>query len=115
MKTVEPGIIGLSNHLLDTPWPKVEWGKAALTDLLQADTIDVHQAFELLHHNEVASDAKLPETGVGLEMERLLSPLHIQAPGYGTVSSNVILFHESGRVEFFERSHLTGKEVAFSW
>lgn len=115
LKTVQPGISGLSNHLLDSPWPKVKRGKSAMGTLVASEEIDVERAFAILADDVVAPDGKLPETGVGIEMERLLSPLHIQAPGYGTVSSNVILFHRSGRVDFYERGHLDGGEVVFSW
>jgi len=102
---IAPGVHGLSNHLLDTPWPKVERGKKILTELLRRKTQDlVDELFTLLAERTVASDAALPETGVGLARERVLSPAFIISPGYGTRSSTVLLVDNHGQVVFVERS-----------
>ncbi|MFZ5645326.1 MAG: NRDE family protein [Bacillota bacterium] len=102
---ITPGIHGLSNHLLDTPWPKVEKGKAALGRIIKysGDTL-VEGLFELLSDSEMASDKSLPQTGVTLEWERLLSPVFIQNELYGTRSSTVIMVKRSGQILFRERS-----------
>lgn len=100
------GIHGLSNHLLDTPWPKVARGKDALAQLLAtADDPGVDDLFTILADRTPAPDHLLPDTGVGIERERLLSPLFITSPTYGTRSSTVILMDRSGRFTFVERSY----------
>jgi uncharacterized protein with NRDE domain len=99
-----PGVHGLSNHLLDTPWPKVENGKAALKNLLAQESIRPEELFHFLHDREFAADKFLPDTGVGLETERMLSPIFISSPGYGTRSSTVILLDRTGCLTFVEKS-----------
>ncbi|HTP96486.1 MAG TPA: NRDE family protein [Burkholderiales bacterium] len=102
---IAPGIHGLSNHLLDTPWPKVEQGKRALercASLSGAELVDA--LFDTLASREIAADPGLPDTGVGLERERVLSPAFIAAAGYGTRSSTVLLIDAAGRVTFVEKN-----------
>ena len=104
IRTLGPGIHGLSNHLLDTPWPKVEKGRQALSRLLSGNTICPEDLFHFLLDRTAAPDELLPDTGVGLEMERMLSPVFISSPGYGTRSSTVILLDRTGRVTFAEKA-----------
>lgn len=102
---VSPGIHGLSNHLLDTPWPKVEKGKTALSRVIKgSEDVLVASLFELLSDRERAGDEDLPQTGVTLEWERLLSSIFIQSESYGTRSSAVLLVERGGLVRFYERS-----------
>jgi len=102
---IQPGIHGLSNHLLNTPWPKVERGKKALSDLLKAEhDPPVEGILALLSDRYRPFDDQLPDTGVGIERERLLSPLFIEGPGYCTRSSTVILIGSDSRVTFVERT-----------
>lgn len=102
---VEPGIHGLSNHLLDTPWPKVKKGNAALAASL-GGPFDAEAAFGLLDDTERASSGELPSTGVSLELEERLSAIRILAVGgYGTRCSTALSFGENGRIEFHERSY----------
>ncbi len=102
---VEPGVHGLSNHLLDTPWPKVEKGKAAFSALLDK-TFDAEAALHLLDDTQRASNELLPSTGVSLELEERLSAIRIPAVGgSGTRCSTVLRFDEDGKVEFHERSY----------
>ncbi|HEX8176861.1 MAG TPA: NRDE family protein [Pyrinomonadaceae bacterium] len=104
-REIEPGVHGLSNHLLDTPWPKVERGRRALAGLIEGGgPISVEEIFEILADDARAQDEALPETGVGLELERMLSPLFIESPVYGTRSSTVVLFNHQGEVSFIERT-----------
>lgn len=103
---VEPGIHGLSNHLLDTPWPKVRRGASALAALLRDDReADVEALLAMMRDDTIAPDAELPDTGVGLAMERLLSPMFIRMPSYGTRCTTVLLVERSGLVTFVERTH----------
>lgn len=88
-RVLEPGIYALSNHLLDTPWPKVTAGKSRLARALRALPDDTPLR-ELLRDDRPAPDAALPRTGVSLAWERMLSSAFIRAPGYGTRCSTVI-------------------------
>lgn len=102
---IEPGVHGLSNHLLNTPWPKVERGRRALASLVETgDHLSVEEIFRILADDARAQDEALPETGVGLELERMLSPLFIESQVYGTRSSTVVLFNHLGEVVFIERT-----------
>lgn len=101
---LQPGIYGLSNRLLDTPWPKVVQGKRVLKALLQGEKgLPPEALFALLADRTRSPEGRLPDTGVGLEWERLLSPLFIESPAYGTRSSTVLLIDRNGSVTFIER------------
>jgi uncharacterized protein with NRDE domain len=100
---IESGLYGLSNHLLETPWPKVSRGKQKLAQLLKTETISSQLLFEFLYDNERAPDDQLPDTGIGLERERALSSMFIKSPGYGSRCSTVILIDQENNVEFSER------------
>ncbi|MDX9871970.1 MAG: NRDE family protein [Clostridia bacterium] len=109
VKELHPGIYGLSNHLLDTPWTKVEKGKRLLRTMLQEDkTLDFAAVFAGLADQEQALDSELPDTGVGLERERLLSSLFIAGAEYGTRSSCIITVDRNNRAVFAERSYGQG-------
>ncbi len=100
-----PGIHGLSNHLLDTPWPKVIRGKTGMATLLSGGRdLDGEELFTLLLDRHMAEDESLPDTGVGLLWERILSPLFITSPHYGTRSSTLMLIDQDDRVSFVERT-----------
>lgn len=100
---VQKGLHGLSNHLLDTPWPKVEKGKALMRPLFEKNTIDTDDLLEALYDDKRAPDNQLPDTGVGLEWERMLSSMFIKSPNYGSRCSTVILIDRKGHVQFSER------------
>lgn len=90
-----PGIYGLSNALLDAPWPKLVRTKAQFSSLLcQGAPEDAY--FEMLADTTRAPDVRLPDTGVPLEMERTLSAVCIESPNYGTRSSSVVRIHNEG-------------------
>lgn len=110
---LKPGLYGISNHLLDTPWPKVEKGKIRLQGQLNGkERIDLEKIFEILSDKSLPPDDELPDTGVGLQWERILSPLFITSPDYGTRSSSVVLIDKSGRVTFREHTFVnTGNEI----
>lgn len=96
-RLLDPGIYGLSNHLLDTPWPKVQQAKSALGEALRQLPRD-EGLLALLRQDVRANDAQLPHTGVSIEWERLLSSAFIQAPGYGTRCSSVLLLDRHGEM-----------------
>jgi uncharacterized protein with NRDE domain len=100
-RVLAPGIYGLSNHVLDTPWPKVERAKARLHALLD-QSIDPSSVLELLRDDRPARDEDLPGTGMSLEWERLLSSAFIRGSDYGTRCSTVIRVDQGGEVYFDE-------------
>lgn len=100
---ISSGLHGLSNHLLETPWPKVERGKQKMKKLLEHDTIQTQNLFEVLFDDVVASDDTLPDTGVGILRERALSSMFIKSPGYGTRCSTIVLVDKRDQVLFSER------------
>jgi uncharacterized protein with NRDE domain len=100
---VTPGIYGVSNHLLNTEWPKVQAGKEGLAAILNGNQEDyVEPLLTLLQKADQAPDEKLPQTGVSLELERMLSPMFIKSEGYGTRSSTVLLMDEK-EIHYVER------------
>jgi uncharacterized protein with NRDE domain len=110
-RRLDAGIFGVSNHCLDTPWPKLERGKAGLRRLLSGHrALDIEALFALLADRSIPPDADLPDTGVGIEWERLLSPIFIESAHYGTRSSTVLLVDRAGRLTFVERSFEPGQE-----
>ena len=98
---LEPGIHGLSNHLLDTPWPKLERTRHRFAALLDGD-VDAERLMELLADRTPAADGDLPDTGLEPEWERLLSAPFIVHPRYGTRCSTVLRL-AAGRLELTER------------
>jgi uncharacterized protein with NRDE domain len=102
---VQPGVHGLSNHLLDTQWPKVKMGKEGLGKLLEKGLeVDPGLLFHVLQDRTIASDGQLPDTGFGIELERMLSTIFIVSPEYGTRSSTVMLIDIDSNVTFVERN-----------
>jgi uncharacterized protein with NRDE domain len=98
------GIHGLSNHLLETPWPKLVKSKARLADALGGQALDTVAAFALLADREPADGATLPVTGLSRERERMLSSAFIVSPDYGTRCSTVFTLARDGSANFVERS-----------
>ncbi len=105
-RTLAPGVYGLSNHLLDTPWPKVTAAKSGLAALLHGAEVSdlIAGLFALLADRKQPADHLLPRTGIGEEWERLLSAAFIASRDYGTRSSTVLLVGRDGRVGFIEHS-----------
>ena len=102
-KSLDAGVYGLSNHVLDSPWPKVERGKRGLEGTLEISGDALKGClFALLADREPAEDTELPDTGVGLALERALSPPFIVGERYGTRSSTVLLVERSGAVDVSE-------------
>lgn len=103
VEELSPGLHGLSNHLLNTPWPKVVRGKEKMKVALSENDLKPAKLFELLSDDLTAPDDQLPDTGVGLERERMLSSMFIKSPNYGTRCSTVVLIDHSDNVYFSER------------
>jgi uncharacterized protein with NRDE domain len=98
-----PGFYGISNHLLESPWPKVLMGKQKIAPTLRQDNIDPELLFEILYDDHVADDDKLPNTGLPLERERALSSMFIKTPNYGSRCSTVVLVDRANEMFFAER------------
>jgi uncharacterized protein with NRDE domain len=102
-RELAPGIYGLSNHLLDTPWPKVQNAKSRLSTAL-ADIANPDAALALLRDEAPAPDDQLPRTGIGQGWERLLSSAFVRAPDYGTRCSTLVRIDQRRRACFDEWS-----------
>lgn len=102
-----PGFYGLSNSLLDVPWPKVVRGKKLLRPhMVATDHIEATVLLDLLGDEYRPPDDQLPDTGVGLDWEQLLSSIFIDGAGYGTRSSAVITVTDAGKITFVEKTML---------
>lgn len=107
IQKLKPGIYGISNHLIDTPWPKITKGKSDLEKLLNdKGKINPEDIFHILRDGSCPPDRMLPDTGVGLDWERILSPLFITSEFYGTRSSSIIFIERGGEVTFMERTFI---------
>jgi len=115
------GIYGLSNGDLDAPWPKTQRLKAALADWLAGAGHDTDGLLAALADETRPTDTELPSTGLGLERERLVSPIFIRNQPYGTRCSTVVRVDAAGRGEIVERRFDPDGEVAgvtalnFAW
>ncbi|OOG43347.1 NRDE family protein [Rhodanobacter sp. C05] len=100
VQAVTPGVHGLSNADFNTPWPKTRTLMQRLQHWIEAgDAFDFAPLFEALADEQVAPDAQLPDTGVGLERERWLSSAFIRGAEYGTRASTVVAIdHDGGGV-----------------
>jgi len=105
VEKIPKGFHGLSNHLLETPWPKVIRGKERLADILAGKKINTDHLMDALYDDQLAPDDQLPDTGIGLERERVLSSMFIKSPGYGSRCSTVLLIDQSNTLTFSERSY----------
>ncbi|MCP3900997.1 MAG: NRDE family protein [Desulfobacteraceae bacterium] len=101
---IKPGIHGISNHFLDTPWPKVASGKKALEKIIN-EKISSQDLFPILTDQSMPDESLLPDTGVGIELEKMLSPLFIQSDIYGTRSSTVMIADRQGNLDVSERTY----------
>jgi len=99
---LETGVYGLSNAGLDTPWPKLLKAKAALAQVLEDPQPEA--LLEILSDPQTAPFADLPDTGVGLATESLLSSVFIASPSYGTRASTALIVNADGTRHIVERS-----------
>ncbi len=105
IQNLKPGLYGLSNRLLDVPWPKVEKAKTGLKNILCSNrAVCIERIFNILYDRAMPSDEKLPDTGIGIDGERILGPVFVKMKGYGTRSSSVVLIEANGTVTFSERT-----------
>jgi uncharacterized protein with NRDE domain len=111
IRELAPGLYGLSNHLLDTSWPKVEFAKKSLENIIARDNFTEEEIFDLLKNERIYPDGLLPETGIGIDMERILSPLFIKSQTYGTRSSNIMLIDNNNNITFTEQVYSPENKV----
>lgn len=105
---LDSGLYGLSNHLLETSWPKVRRAKKNLSHIIQDDSITLEPLFDLLADDREAPDEELPDTGIPKEIEKKVSPIFIKSDGYGTRCSTVLLIDHHGKATFAERRFKPG-------
>ncbi|MDH4181794.1 MAG: NRDE family protein, partial [Betaproteobacteria bacterium] len=106
-RALEPGIYGLSNGFLDTPWPKVTRAVGAFACTIAAG-VAVEPLVRIMEPRDEARDSELPATGVPLDWERALSAIQIRANGYGTRTTTVLTVRSDSLVTFFERTFDAG-------
>lgn len=111
VQALPPGVHGVSNHLLNTPWPKLSLARGTLAELVNAwkkapdiaAKPDLGRVFDLLRDDRIVADPQLPQTGVSLAWERRLSAIFVQSADYGTRASTIFLQHRSGAGLLVER------------
>ncbi|MEP5765741.1 MAG: NRDE family protein [Halieaceae bacterium] len=111
VRTLPAGIYSVSNGLLDSAWPKQRIAEQGLTTLLQAP-LQHEQLKATVSDRSKADDTQLPQTGVGLELERTLSSQFIVADGYGTRATTSLWVHRSGEVELSESTFVEHGQAA---
>ncbi len=98
-RQIEPGVHALSNGRLDDPWPKSRRVARTLKGLVGSPAEpDPERLFELMFDRQHAPDEELPDTGIGLEVERVLSPPFIVTPSYGTRCTTLVSLGAQSRV-----------------
>lgn len=102
---IDAGIHGVSNALLNTPWPKLERAKLNLREIISEPTFNKEGLFHLLRNSEQAADKDLPDTGIPYELEKTLSSIYIDRDNYGTLCSTLLLTDYEGNTEFIERRY----------
>jgi uncharacterized protein with NRDE domain len=104
-QSLPPGIYGLSNELLDTPWPKLQRVRQRFDALInQADTLPEEALFAILADpTQAGVDDSLPDTGLSREWEQLLSSPFISNGEYGTRCSTLVRIDETGALTLNER------------
>lgn len=106
------GYFGLSNHFLNTPWPKLTRGIELFRQQIQtASSLSIDTFFSLMNDSQIAPDSLLPETGIGLEKERLLSSIFIRSSRYGTRATTILLIDNQSRVSFFEKTYFPTEQL----
>ena len=107
---IPAGIHGISNGLFDEAWPKLDSGKQALATVL-ADDPNSHELMKILTDNTIAQDEHLPDTGVTLDFERMLSSRFIRSADYGTRASSVVKFDQQNNISFVEQNYTDAQTI----
>jgi uncharacterized protein with NRDE domain len=99
------GLYGLSNALIDTPWPKLIRAKNKIGYAFNDDFINADKVLDALFDDLRASDDQLPDTGIGFEKEKMLSSIFIKSPDYGTRCSTLVTVDQNDNLNFHERTY----------
>jgi len=113
-RSVPTGVSALSNGDFDAPWPKVRLARARLQALLASGEAPAEHWLDALAERQPAADSELPNTGIGLEKERWLSPLLITGPHYGTRATSLLAVHQSGQASLIERTLVPAEDGRIS-
>jgi len=105
IRSIDPGVYGISNGTFDEPWPKLSSGKQELSAMLDGEVFAV-DLMEILTDHQVAEDHELPQTGVTLDIERMLSSRFIRSPEYGTRACSVVTIGADKQISFSEQNYL---------
>lgn len=109
IKEITPGIHALSNAFLDTPWFKVENSKLKLKDAINNNQISEESLMQILDDKNFAEIENLPDTGIGKDLEKVLSSIFIKTENYGTRCSTILLVDNLNNVKFVEKSYIPGE------
>jgi len=104
LQSVQPGIHGLSNHRLDTPWPKVEKTRRRIAAALSGDDVNETELFSIIGDNRPFSDKILADAGISGKLEKSLSAAFLIGSRYGTRCSTLVLWDNNGNIRFTERN-----------
>lgn len=111
---LQPGLYALSNHLLDTPWPKVEHARTQLKSLLDSGCFTLDDLLQLLSSQQTYAPHLLPvDTGLSIEVEEILSSPFIISDTYGTRASTAVLISEKGEVSVAEQNFDHGHKTTY--
>jgi uncharacterized protein with NRDE domain len=102
-RVLSPGIYGVSNHLLDTPWPKLVRTRERFRQTLVQSDFPVEELFSMLSDRTQAPTEDLPSTGLPPDWERMVSAPFIVSERYGTRCSSILLVERNGRTVLHER------------
>ncbi|MGN7477135.1 NRDE family protein [Solibacillus silvestris] len=106
---IESGTYSVSNATINTSWPKTDLAKNMLEETSKNGKLEARDLISLLANEEIAQDEVLPDTGVGIHLERALSAQFVKLPNYGTRCSTAIAYHKNGQIDFLERTYEDGK------
>lgn len=103
IRCIDPGVYGICNGAFDEAWPKLSSGKAELAALLNDELVE-RELMDILTDHRIAADHELPQTGVALDIERMLSSRFIRSPEYGTRACTVLTIDRHDQVSFSEQN-----------
>ena len=108
VKILSPGVYGLSNRVLDTPWPKLVKARSRFYQHISQEPPAHNQLIEIMHDSEQALDHELPDTGIGLDNERRLSSCFIKGENYGTRNTSALIVDKQGSLRWVEQNYDPG-------
>lgn len=112
---LKPGIYGLSNAFLDTPWRKLVRSKKAFTKMLTTELPPADNFIDMMHDTDESDTAELPSTGVPPELEKKLSAMFVEAGNYGSRLTTFISVQNNGEVKYHEKSYIPPHEIKISF